>query len=107
MKISPRRMGFAFAVVAGLFYGGCILLMSIAGHEKLVFFFNGLFHGLDLSTILLPSVGLEVTITGFINTIILSWLFGAALAVAYNHSGWLDPSIEAKRQTRASAQTRD
>jgi hypothetical protein len=102
MRLSPRRFGFAFSTVAGLFYAGCVILMALAGPEKLVFFFNGLFHGLDLSPIFMASVSFKVTLTGFINTILLAWFFGASLAVAYNHSGWLDPASRASGRGRST-----
>jgi len=60
--------------------------MAFAGTENLAFFFNGLFHGLDLSPILVDKMSISVTITGFVHTVIMSWLFGALVAVAYNLS---------------------
>jgi len=86
MSLSPRRFGLAFASAAGLFYLGCVLIMALAGPQNLAFFFNGLFHGLDLRPILMDSVDVLTTLTGFVNTVILSWLFGAFVAVVYNVS---------------------
>ncbi len=91
MSLDPKRFGFAFASAAAFFYLGCVFLMTIAGAEALAFFFNGLFHGMDLRPVLMDTVSFWVTVTGFINTVILSWLFGALVAVAYNLSsraGW-------------------
>ncbi len=90
MSLSPRRFGFACASAVGLFYLGCVFLMTVAGTENLAFFFNGLFHGLDLRPILADKVSIGVTITGFVNTVILSWLFGALVAVVYNLSCRMD-----------------
>ncbi len=90
MSLSPRRFGMAFASAAGLFYLGCVLIMALAGPENLAFFFNGLFHGLDLSPILMESVDVLTTLTGFVNTVLLTWLFGAFVAVVYNVSKRLD-----------------
>ena len=87
MPLNPNRLGPAFAVAAGLFYLGCVTIMAIAGKATLVGFFNGLFHGLDLSPILMERVSVWVTVMGFINTVILSWLFGALIAVVYNLTG--------------------
>ncbi|WP_425607663.1 DUF5676 family membrane protein [Pelagicoccus enzymogenes] len=86
MSLSPKRFGFACASAAGLFYLGCVFLMAFADAENLAFFFNGLFHGLDLRPILVDDISIGVTVTGFVNTAILSWLFGALVAVAYNLS---------------------
>ncbi len=82
--ISARRLGFACGVSAGVFYLGCVLLMSFAGKESLVFLLNGLLHGIDVSTILDPEVGLYTSFLGLINTVVLAWLFGGLLAVVYN-----------------------
>jgi hypothetical protein len=76
----------ACASATALFYLGCVLLMAVAGPQNLVFFFNGLFHGLDLRPVLMESVSIWLTITGFVNTVILSWMFGAFVAVVYNLS---------------------
>lgn len=84
MSLNPKRLGFAFAVAAGVFYLGCVLIMTLAGPSALVGFFNGLFHGADLAPIMKEEVSVWTSVTGFINTFILSWLFGALVAVAYN-----------------------
>jgi len=94
MSLSPKRFGLACAAAAALFYLGCVFLMAVAGPQTLAFFFNGLFHGLDLKPILLESVSPWITVTGLINTFILSWLFGAFIAVVYNLSGRLDGKVE-------------
>ena len=94
MSLSPKRFGLACASAAALFYLGCVFLMAVAGPQTLAFFFNGLFHSLDLKPILLESVSPWITVTGLINTFILSWLFGAFIAVVYNLSGRLDGKVE-------------
>ncbi|MDQ8195306.1 DUF5676 family membrane protein [Coraliomargarita sp. SDUM461004] len=84
MYLHPKRFGMACAAAAGTFYLGCVLLMAVAGPVTLTLFFNGLFHGIDLRPILVEHVGFWMTLTGWINTVILSWLFGALVAVVYN-----------------------
>ena len=84
MTINPKRLGLAVATAAGLFYLGCVVLMAIAGAPALATFFNGLFHGFDLTPILAANIGFWTTALGLINTVILSWLFGALIAVSYN-----------------------
>jgi len=91
MSLSPKRFGMACASAAGLFYLGCVLIMAVSGPQNLAFFFNGLFHGLDLRPILMEVVDIWATVTGFVNTVILSWLFGALVAVVYNLSVRFDP----------------
>lgn len=90
MSLSPKRFGLACAVAAGVFYLGCVTIMALAGPQNLAFFFNGLFHGINLEPILMQSVSPLVTVTGFLNTIILSWLFGALVATVYNVSSRMD-----------------
>ena len=88
--MNPKRLGLAFAVAAGVFYLGCVFIMVFAGPPVLVIFFNGLFHGADLTPILKGSGSAWITVTGFVNTFILSWLFGALVAVVYNLAGESD-----------------
>ena len=94
MSLSPKRLGAAFASAAATFYLGCVFLMTVTGPQDLAFFFNGLFHGLDLRPLLLDPVSPWITVTGLINTSILSWLFGALIAVVYNLSARLDGKVE-------------
>ena len=84
IRLSPKRFGMACATATATFYLGCVFLMAVAGPAALSHFFNGLFHGIDLSSILTEEVVFWTTVCGFINTVILSWLFGALLAVIYN-----------------------
>lgn len=84
MPLNPKRLGFAVAIAASVFYLGCVVIMALAGPPALVGFFNGLFHGADLGPIMQNKVGAWTTITGLINTFVLSWLFGALVAVVYN-----------------------
>ncbi len=86
MSLNPKRLGLAFAMAASVFYLGCAFLMSIVGASALTTFFNGLLHGLDVGPIMDHSVSIGITISGFLNTFILSWLFGAPIAVIYNVS---------------------
>lgn len=83
-QLDPKCFGFACGTAAAFFYLGCVLLMGIAGHEALVAFFNGILHGIDVAPILQPHLGFWLTVLGFIDTFILSWLFGALVAVLYN-----------------------
>ena len=84
MKLNIIKFGSACGVATGLFYIGCVLLMSIVGREGLVAFFNGLMHGIDIEPILRSHVSLGESLLGFINSVAVSWLFGALLASVYN-----------------------
>ena len=92
MSLSPIRFGLAVGTAAGVFYLGCVFVMAVAGPPGLATFFNGLFHGLDLSPILVEQVSPWITLGGFISTVILSWIFGALIAVVYNLAAGGDES---------------
>lgn len=89
MSLSPIRFGLAVSTAAGVFYLGCVLLMAVAGPASLATFFQGLFHGMDPSPILVDQISLWITLGGFINTVILSWIFGALIAVVYNQTAFI------------------
>jgi len=84
MKLNVIRFGSACGISTGVFYIGCVLLMSTVGRDGLVAFFNGLLHGVDIGPILRPHVGLGESALGLINSVVVSWLFGALLASVYN-----------------------
>jgi hypothetical protein len=84
MKLNVIRFGSACGIATGVFYIGCVFLMSTVGHDGLVKFLNGLLHGLDVGSILRPHVGLGESGLGLINSVVVSWLFGALLATVYN-----------------------
>lgn len=86
MTISPRRFGFAVGVVAATFYLGCVIMISLAGPQACVYWFNSVFHGLDASPIINRHLNFLSTVYGLINTFILAWIFGGLLAVVYNLS---------------------
>jgi len=48
--INIKRFGFAFGLTGALLYLGCVILMSIVGHEGSVKLSNSLLHGLDASS---------------------------------------------------------
>lgn len=84
MKLNPKGLGLAIGVASAFFYLGCVLLMAIAGREALTVFFNGLLHGINVEPILNTHLSFWMTILGLVDTFILSWLFGALVAVVYN-----------------------
>lgn len=84
MKLNIIRFGMASGVATGVFYIGCVLLMSIMGREGLITFFNGLMHGLDVGPILRTHVSLGESFLGLLNSVAVGWLFGGLLASVYN-----------------------
>jgi hypothetical protein len=47
-----KKMGLAFGLTGALLYLGCMLVMATVGHSGAVNFFNSLFHGLDVYSII-------------------------------------------------------
>ncbi|MDA0767295.1 MAG: DUF5676 family membrane protein [Verrucomicrobia bacterium] len=84
MTLNPKCLGLASGAAASLFYLGCILLMHASSPDALVVFFNSILHGLDIGPIMLSEVSWSLSLFGLVNTFVLSWLFGALVAVVYN-----------------------
>lgn len=86
MSIDIKRFGLAWGVTGALLYVGCALIMMTAGKESVVFFFNSLFHGVDIAPILQTHMPWWEMVLGVVETFIFSWLIGAAIASIYNLS---------------------
>ena len=86
MRIDIKSFGMAWGITFALLYMGCVLVMAIAGRETTVFFFNSLLHGLDVGPIIRMDMPWWEMIMGIIETFILGWLTGAAIASIYNFS---------------------
>jgi hypothetical protein len=52
MTINPRSLGLAFGLTATVFYIGCVITLAATPHDKAIIFFNSLFHGVDVTSIL-------------------------------------------------------
>ncbi|MBU1821847.1 MAG: hypothetical protein KKG00_10105 [Bacteroidetes bacterium] len=85
-NLSIRKLGMALGLTGVLAYLGCIILMVTVGYTGTVQFFNSLLHGLDVSDIIRPEVPLWEAALGVIQTFVLGWLAGAAIAGIYNVS---------------------
>ncbi len=79
-KISSKKVAYSLALVAGIVYLVCAVLVAIAPTWT-VNFFGALFHGIDISQIARTPVPLTTTILGLIEIVVLGylvgWLFGA------------------------------
>ena len=82
--INIKRFALALGVTGALLYLGCALLMFILGHDNSVTFFNILFHGLDVSSLVRKETLPLEEVLGLGLTFILSWLSGACIAFVYN-----------------------
>jgi hypothetical protein len=83
-RIDIKRFGLAFGSTAALLYLGCILVVSTAGRETTIRFFNSLLHGIDVTAILRTEMPLWEMLMGIVETFILGWLIGASIASIYN-----------------------
>lgn len=86
MNIDIKRFGLAWGLTGALLYIGCAVVMMAAGKQGLIFFFDSLFHGIDISPILRTNMPFWEMVLGTLETFIFSWLIGAAIASIYNMS---------------------
>lgn len=82
--LEVKRTGLAVGITSMLLYAACALLMLIAGPGGTVKFFNSLFHGLDVSTVVRMDIPLWEAGVGIVGTFMLGWLVGACIAAVYN-----------------------
>ena len=82
--ISIRKLGLAFGSTCALLYLGCIFVMSTVGKKAAILFFNSLFHGIDVTSIIRMDMPIWEMIMGVIEVFILGWFTGAMIASVYN-----------------------
>lgn len=83
-QIDIKSLGFAVGITAALLYMGCALVMSLTNAETARTFFNGLFHGIDIGSILRMNTTFREIAAGLIQTFVIAWLTGASVAAIYN-----------------------
>ena len=84
MKLHAKKFSIAVGIAGVVFYLGCILIMLALGQKGTVYFFNSLFHGLDVSSILQMSYPVSQIFTGILFTFVLGGLAGFSVAKVYN-----------------------
>lgn len=84
LALSPRGLGFAFAIVATVFYAGCAFVMFTVPHDVAIRFFNSLTHGVDWGPMMRWDMPWTELLMGVVEVFILGWLTGAAVAALYN-----------------------
>jgi len=82
--LSVRRLGFALGTSFAVLYFGCVFVMLTVPREGVIHFFNSILHGWDVTAIMRWDMPWWEAVVGVIETFILGWLFGAAVAVLYN-----------------------
>ena len=81
-KLNVKKTSYSLAVVAGIVYLACAILVAIAPVWT-VSVFGALFHGIDISKIAItPTLGRAAL--GFIEIIILGFIIGWLYAKIYN-----------------------
>ena len=84
-RINVKTLGFAVAVTIALVYAACVVVMSIAGPQTSVSFFNSLMHGIDGSSIIRKTpMPLSEAAIGIAEWFVIGWLIGASVAAIYN-----------------------
>lgn len=83
--INVKALGFAVALTIALVYAACAVVMSIAGPQTSVSFFNSLMHGIDGSSIIRKTpMPLPEAAIGIAEWFVIGWLIGASVAAIYN-----------------------
>ncbi|MDO8508651.1 MAG: DUF5676 family membrane protein [Nanoarchaeota archaeon] len=82
-KLNEKKVAFSLAIVAGIVYIVCAILVAIAPAWT-VNTFGALFHGIDISQIAKESVSLGNTITGLVEIVVLALIVGWLFAKIYN-----------------------
>ena len=70
-----------------MLYLGCMFVMLTVPKEAVIGFFNSLMHGVDVAPIMRWDMPWWEAIIGVLETFILGWLVGAAVAMFYNLGG--------------------
>ena len=82
-NLDGKRVALSLAIVSGIAYVVCALLVAVAP-EGTLSFFGALFHGIDITKIAATNLTIGSTILGFVEIIVLSYLLGWLFAITYN-----------------------
>ena len=81
--LKPKSVGYSLALVAGIVYLACAILVAIAPTWT-VNVFGALFHGIDISQITRAPVPLTTTILGLVEIVVMGYLVGWLFGAVYN-----------------------
>ncbi len=94
-KLHSWPFAVAMTTTAGIAYIICAVFV-ILSPVKTINFFNNLFHGIDLTKIIKPSLSFGSVITGFLELIIFIFLMALIFSFLYNlclshciRKGWI------------------
>ncbi|MBS3065885.1 hypothetical protein J4229_02455 [Candidatus Pacearchaeota archaeon] len=83
-KLSPKVVALSLAVVSGILYIVCAILLALTPAGTLALF-NNLFHGIDLTSITKTSVTFGSTLIGLIEIVVYALITGWLFAKVYNY----------------------
>lgn len=82
--LSIRGAGLALGGGFTMLYLGCAFVMITVPQDVAIHFFNNMFHGVDVTSIMRWNMPFTEIIIGILEVFIVGWLFGAVMAVLYN-----------------------
>ena len=82
-NLKPKKIGYSLALVAGIVYLVCAILVAVAPTWT-VNFFGALFHGIDITQIARTPVSLASTVLGLVEIVVIGYLIGWVFGVIYN-----------------------
>ena len=78
-KLDIKGIGLASAIVTGILYIACFLIVLVFGASSLQFF-QLFFHGIDIAS-LATSPNLGTGILGLVVSVVSAYIFGAIFAL--------------------------
>ena len=83
-QLNINRFGISIGITGVLCFIACVIIMQTLGLEGTVRFFNSLFYGIDITSIIRMDVPLFEVLIGLVQTFVTGWLFGVSIAFFYN-----------------------
>ncbi len=83
-RLHVKSIVLAFGAAFALFYVGCAVVLSIAGRETAIVFFDNLLPGIDASSVVNLDLSLWTALLGFVEAFLLGCLWGGIVGGVYN-----------------------
>jgi len=84
MSLNPKASANSLAVVSGALYFICAL-WTLVSRSSYMGMMSTWVHGVNLSALPSTQPGLTSLLTGLLTFVLIAWLTGYAIAVAYNY----------------------
>lgn len=82
--INPKKFGLSIGATFAMLYTACMIVIMTVGKEGVVFLFNTIFHGIDVTSLIRTTMPWYNMAIGLIEIFIIGWLLGATIASIYN-----------------------